>query len=135
MFHEFPKNSILEISFVRVPANLASGKFMFRVVISAMKPNALGLDILSVNKEYIIILNGAKTHESLPDSDTISSSDLSIRDRIFKPLSNLSHTDISYISLFNYRAARVILKYLGLKLPKEVDSLKAFKKYIKKNRG
>ena len=57
MFHEFPKNSILEISFVRVSANLASGKFMFKVAISAMTPNILGLDILSVNKEYIIILN------------------------------------------------------------------------------
>ena len=135
MFHEFPKNSILEISFVRVSANLASGKFMFKVAISAMTPNILGLDILSVNKEYIIILNGAKTHELLPNSDTISSSDLSIRDRIFKPLSNLSHADISYIGLFSYSAARVILKYLGLKLPKEVNSLNAFKKYIEKNRG
>ncbi len=135
MFHEFPKNSILEISFVRVSANLASGKFMFKVAISAMTPNILGLDILSVNKEYIIILNGAKTHELLPNSDTISSSDLSIRDRIFKPLSNLSHADISYIGLFSYKAARVILKYLGLKLPKEVNSLNAFKKYIEKNRG
>ena len=135
MFHEFPKNSILEISFVRVSANLASGKFMFKVVISAMTPNTLGLDILSVDKEYIIILNGAKTHELLLNGDTISSSDLSIKDRIFKPLSNLSHTDISYIGLFSYRAARAILKYLGLKLPKEVDSLNAFKKYIEKNRG
>lgn len=135
MFHEFPKNSMLEINFVRVPANLASGKFMFRVVISAMTPNTLGLDILSVDKEYIIILNGAKTHELLPNSDTISSSDLSIKDRIFKPLSNLSHTDITYVGLFSYRAARVILKYLGLKLPKEADSLNAFKKYIEKNRG
>lgn len=135
MFHEFPKNSILEISFVRVSANLTSGKFMFKVVISAMTPNTLGLDILSVNKEYIIILNGAKTHELLHASDTVSSSDLSIKDRIFKPLSNLAHTDITYIGLFNYRAAKVILRYLGLKLPKQLDSLNAFKKYIEKNRG
>lgn len=135
MFHEFPKNSMLEISFIRVPANLASGKFMFKVVISAMKPNALGLDILSTNKEYIIILNGAKTHELLPDSNTISSSDLSIKDRIFKPLSNLTYIDIAYVGSFNYRAARVILRYLGLKLPKQLDSLNAFKKYVEKNRG
>ncbi len=134
MFYKFPKNSILEINFTEISANLMDAKVMFKITISAMTPNVLGLDILAKNQEYIIILNGNSKHNSSVPIN-IWSSNLSVMDMIFKPLTKVEHTDITYVGLFNYRAAKQILEYLGLKMPSSISSLKAFKKYIEANRG
>ena len=134
MFSNFPKHSVLNLQFIYIPTDkLDLDKSIYCIKATAAIPTALG-DIKHLSKEFYFMIDHEQV-TAIGKSLNISSN-LTLKEKIIKPLSNISANSIYYIidsSKVSKSIAYQLLIYLGLKLPYDVDSLNSFKKYLNKN--
>jgi len=129
MISKFPKYSVLTLHISNVNINeLDLKKQIYTIKVKAMVPTATG-DIVSADKEYYFILNNEPTVE------LIYGSSLTLQEKILKPMSSIDYNSVYYSLSSNSDKSVVfeLLKYLGLKFPKRINSLNSFKKYLNKN--